>query len=56
MPYEEHKNRARYSDADIEHAKKAERERCAKIAETEWAVSPSGKDSGDRIAAKIREL
>ena len=31
------------------------REACAKVAETEYAVSPNGKDSGDRIAAKIRE-
>ena len=33
----------------------AERDACAHIAETEYAVSPNGKDSGDRIAAKIRE-
>lgn len=41
--------------AMIDGAIQAERERCAKIAEIEYALSPNGEDSGDRIAAKIRD-
>ena len=32
------------------------KEACKIIAKTEWAVSPNGKDSGDRIAAAIATM
>ncbi len=47
MSYEEYKNRARYSDADLEHAKKSVRERCANIARNGCLLPPDGGSPTD---------